>query len=338
MQARTFAEGYRGVLTSEQIHSSPPSALIREAQTWSYKWGLALHARLSGQTIPINPEKELSEYTRWVQTDFASLSNRINTSSSDEVVEARNELNFHWLTMGMLPMWAAILEGQPELGRGRWLHVAQENLALRGLILYGAREQFVKTHNSHLLFEPSNEKNYASFTGNIQELDASIALLDILNFHPDPRRRNITIVPAPLQFERSDLKSRNVDFVVFDQEEDQAVGVQVKTGVTKEDYANCDSERVVFLDGKVDLDNVRPMRIRKGQSYERIVPWPGIISAKRVQGVKTHGGELATRFAQTGVPIHKLKLEARRLVGDIRVDRIAIAKRVGDRVLAKLYQ
>ena len=182
---------------------------------------------------------------------------------------------------------------------------------------------------AHILFQPEYEELNRYLTGMIQEFDAAIILLEFARSQP-----NLTIVPAPLQFEHSNRR-RNVDFVVANVIDQRAVGVQVKTNARRETVEGADKRRVVFVDGTTDLGNVKAMRIDTTSSRERVRPWPGIIAAKRVEGVPSHGKSL-TRAGVHPSSIRYLKEQAREMVGTIRVDYADLASKIGQRILAKL--
>lgn len=98
---------------------------------------------------------------------------------------------------------------------------------------------------------------------------------------------------------------------------------------------DADQDRVVFVDGTVDLGNVKAMRIERNTSKELVKPWPGIICAKRVESVPERDRSLA-RAGVAPFRLAGLKRTAEELVGDISVDLADIAAKVGQRILAKL--
>jgi len=332
MDARLFAAGYQPTLPPERIHRGSELFDITEAQDWSYNFGRLLHARLNDAEPDTLPDTAAFHvYRRW-GNGFHDLEDR---ALSDPVngIRVRNELNFHAMNRLMLGMWEPVANGYwtSEKSRLGWISQSQDMLAYEGVHHYIAREHFIRDAGSHALFEAGADETRRVMNGVSQEFDAAIILLDFMRRH-----RDITVVPAPLQFERSNNPRRNVDFIVHNFKEKRAVGVQVRTSVKQEDFANADPDRVVFVDGIVDLGNVRAVRTQKGRSHERVVPWAGIIAAKRMDTIKTHGKNTVPQFIRSSQHILQIKMEARRLVGSLTVDYRDISLRIGERIMNKL--
>lgn len=182
---------------------------------------------------------------------------------------------------------------------------------------------------NHVIFQPEYEEVSRYVNGMVQEYDAAIILLEFARSHP-----NLTVVPAPFQSEHTNRR-RNVDFVVVDVVGRQAVGAQVKTKARRETVRGADQQRVVFVDGTTDLGNVKVVRVDATSSRERVRPWPGIIAAKRVENMPSHGKSL-TRAGVHPSSIQHPKEQAQELVGTIRVDYADLATKIGHRILAKL--
>ncbi len=250
----------------------------------------------------------------------------------DVGLRARNEVNFHAMNRHMLGMWEPLTRGgwSSEERRREHITYAQSSLAVEGLFYYMSRQRIADADGSHAMFTPAYKELYERTTGIIQEVDAAIVLLDVVR-----RYRNLTVVPAPMQFERSRQRRRNVDFVVVDAEAGRAVGIQVKSKVNPKDFAEADKDRVVFVDGDVDLGNVKAMRTQRGKSDRRVVAWPGIIAARRMSLIKTHG-KGRTQVGGSSRNIMKLKIEAERLVGDTQVDYRGLSQVIGERILERI--
>ena len=135
------------------------------------------------------------------------------------------------------------------------------------------------------------------------------------------------VVPAPLNFERT-RRRRNVDHVVVDCEAERAIGVQVRNKVTERDIEEADTDRVVFIDGMVDFNNVRAMRTKSKSSNVEVVPWPGIIGAKMVNTMKPRAYNLAV------TPLYRRL--SREMVGDIKVDYTGMVDKIEERIMDKL--
>jgi hypothetical protein len=334
MLAGEFAAGYPYIVEPEVLHEGNHSTAIRDAQAWSHRLGIILHDSLRGETPDLTEAVgELNSYRHWANGPFRyGAPDMLATLPLPDRRRARNEINFHSLNRHLLPFWTPILQGRWPTAEGaiRWLVPAQDFLAMEGLGYYRARQDYADKEGSHRLYDPDNEDALAAFTGYLQEYDAAQVLLDTIR-----RNHSLSIIPAPWQFQHGAESGRNVNYIVVDFAEQRAVGVQVGTNIRKADIEKADPERVVFIDGTVDLGNVKAVRIQKTTSRERVVPWPGIISAKRVDSIRIHGTHTAHLRGQQ-IAVAAKKALARQLVGNVRVDYTDLAKKIGDRILAKL--
>ncbi len=322
MNSKEFVQPYPLEMTPETIHAGDHSKYIPEAQDWSYMFGQRLHADLGGAELGTvhRPANDMN-YWKW-QGGVLNMENELMGIPGDD--EARhhaiNELNFHVLNGGMKGFWAPIQEGgwRSEGPRMHAINVAERFLALSGFVYFAAQSHADPTS----LFNGKLKGLNDTMIGKIQEFDAVLALLGVVRKHP-----NWAVVPAPLNFERT-KKRINVDFVLADCVERKAVGVQVKTKVRDRDYAQADKERVVFIDGTVDLDNVRAMRTQRKSSNKQVVAWPGMIAAKMVDTMKSK---------QNGVELNSfVKKLARMLVGGTKVDYSGVVDKIEARILEKL--
>jgi hypothetical protein len=148
------------------------------------------------------------------------------------------------------------------------------------------------------------------------------------------RHPNLTVVPAPMQFERS-ASGANADLLVVDVNDGRVVGVQTKTTTRQSTYQRYDSSRIVIVDGTKDLGTVRVVSIQKDSSTPQPKPWPGIIAASRVHALKLHGSarQVPPDYVRSMVA-HKIR--ARAAVGDLRVDHRELSKEIEERILSKL--
>lgn len=344
MQAERFLEPYPDQMSPQDIHRGPHAGYIREAQDYSYKWGRVLHALLRDEDGDKSglEEMDLYAYNDWLHNDFDEFHSDLTDVSVDVRARALNETNFHYLNLCLWGMWSALAEKRwkSSAERAETLNGAEFGFAFRGLSLYAQREAFVQeAGGTHALFEPENKAIHDALTGMVQEYDAAIVLIDFIRRH-----QNLTLLPAPLQFERTH-KPTNVDFVVVDFVEPRAVGVQVKSKLRQADVAVADPDRVVFIDGDADLGNVRVVRTQRARSTERVVAWPGIVAAKKMDRFKAHGPE--TRQFSTNPSLNQLiaqaphvllrqKLLARKLVGNLKVYNDEVSSVIGERILQKL--
>lgn len=328
MKAEKFVEAYPYTMTPAQIHRGGHSVGIEEAQTISYRFGRLLHASLSD--IPpdeFTQPADFNEYEQW-GAGFADLEYGLLSSAPGPNLRAFTEINFHRMNLGMRSMWKPIIEGQwkSEGDRLHRIRAAQQAVSVMGFIYYSARADWAEKKGVDTLFDKKILGELGGvLNGVVQELDAAVVLLGLIRRHP-----NLTVVPAPLNFERT-RKGTNVDHVVADMVDRQAVGVQVKTNARESDIQQSDSDRVVFIDGTTDFDNVMAHRTDRRKSTERVVPWAGMISAKMVSEMKVD--RKSTRHPRN-TPF--MSRSAKRLAGHLHVDLDKIIDRIEPRILNKL--
>jgi hypothetical protein len=228
-------------------------------------------------------------------------------------------------------MWRNLMNGRwgAKDHRTALIAQAQNMIALEGYFYYAARQMMVERTGAYVLFEPNAKDFFDRINGLMQEFDAAIVLLDAVRRHTD-----WIMVPAPLQFERTRAQT-NVDMVVINLARRRAIGVQVKTTVRQSHLDQADTDRVIFVDGNLDFNNVRAMRTQRGRSAEKVVPWPGLVSIKRASVMQTQGkasaGVLSSSFYAA-----RTKQQAQRLVGDLRIDYREMSARIAERIAAHL--
>jgi|GEM_PF-1055638 len=333
---------------------------------WSHRFGVVLHDGMTGRESHEQFLDEVPKYMQWNGSVVAEQTHLFDTPA--DKLEARNESNFHALNRGMIFLWEPFISGwKSEHGRKLTLQYAEHALALEGFKYYLGREQYIKDAGGvHALYAKEASDFLVSTAGVMLEFDVALTAIDILKNHPDFAKHSATVIPAPAQFERNH-KPRNVDFVVADHTTERAVGLQSKLRITPKDIEITDHERVVLIDGSIDLDNVLALRTEKGSSKTTVRAWPGIIAAKKVLEIKTKGkgrspfiyqleqevptAELAAarshearRVAHKNLSfkmsvlagIHEMQRQAKLLTGHIALDQAKIRERIGSRILEKL--
>jgi hypothetical protein len=343
MDVEGFLRPYPDEMSPEDIHRGNHAKYIYDAQEYSYQWGRVLHALLSKDEDKSALEKlDVNAYTHWLHDGFDASPDKLAGYPADVRARALNETNFHFMNRCLFSMWQPLANHgwKSAEERASALNVATFGFAFRGLSLYAHREKFVKeAEGTHALFEPEHKAIHEALTGQMQEYDAAIVLINFIR-----KNKNLTLLPAPLQFERTN-KRTNVDFIVVDFVDSRAIGIQVKSRVRNEDIDGADAGRVVFIDGDVDLGNVKLVRTQRAHTTQKLVAWPGIIAAKTMDTFKAHGTR--ARQLPTSTNMNHLlarnprllvqrQLLARKLVGDIKVHHDEVAETIGKRILKKL--
>lgn len=343
MLATEFVEAYPRLLEPDEIHMGEHAPYILKAQQYSHAFGRSLHNYLSGRPQrkpevskngPIEEHVEtLDDYEAWIDHDAPEMMASIQQAPLEIQARAINEFNFHQLNKVMVrTMWPPIWKGwDNKEKRQDTINITQDRLALQGVQYYKQRMDAIeRAGGTHALYEGDTKLIHQALTGVMQEIDAGIILLNFIHKYP-----NLTLVPAPLQFERS-KKQTNVDYIAINVDDPKrAVGIQVKSHLRQEHVAVADPDRVVFIDGDTDLQNVRVVRRRKQSSNKSIAAWPGLVAMHRVQGLRSYGR--VRNYVGDSKPLFKIRALATELTRDIQfVDYRAISQVIGARILAKM--
>lgn len=334
MHHKDFASAYNPKTAPYSV-SERFDTLMQEPRQWSMTLGKAAHAFISQETLI--PEQLMQDYSDWDMTIFARM-NRIIPAvkgSPEEEAAAYTELHFHELNFAMQEMWRPMVTTEawnPDRRRSA-INNAQGLLGVMGVQRSLARRSIIDRWGTEELFGQTTPDHapFRSFVGTMQEIDAGIVLLEVMRRH-----KNLTVIPAPQQFRRGKEKGLNVTFLVLDTATDQAVGVRMRPRVFASHAQEADKDRVVLIDGMTDFGNIKSVRIQKGSSKERSVPWPGTIAAKQACRIKVHGRGKIQGAAKTPQQTMLYKIEARTLAGSTRVDLNDLSNKVGERILAKL--
>lgn len=351
MEAQLFVTAYERTLPQRNTHPELAD-IMQSAREWSHTFGEILHDHLSdkpieaieGEDLAHAEQGILSRYIpRWNMGTIAAIEQKISNTSqptAEEKGKATQELNFLLLNTCMYQMWTPILYGNWDFSHEKTitLDYTQDMLGHMVLNMYNHRETMSTTRSQsksgeYLYFSPELAEWRGRFEGVLHEFDSAVVLLEVAR-----RIRGITIVPAPAQFEHGEQPAVNADFVAVTQD-GRAVGIQVKSGVTSEDRDHYDPERIIFIDAKVDLNSVIAKRTKAQQSTLKQVAWPGVICLQRTLQTETHGkrGEFA-RHTGNAKALLVRKMQTRALVGNMQPSIHLAAKRIGERLLAKLQE
>lgn len=311
---------------------------VVQARQWSHWLGRMLYQRLADPLSADQPENRdgLIRYIGWAQQNLDSIEAALVAKlPSDEALQLNNELNFHRLSLSMGGMWllTAVHENQNYVPqRQQLLRIGQVSLALRGMQFYRMRERYASEQSSFSYFDQSVTAVRHSLEGAVTEFDAGIVLLAIIRHHPE-----LIVVPAPPQFERGLERRYNADFIAFHRD-GRAIGIQIKSTVSDEDFAAYDSERIELVDGRIDLGNTLVKRTTRKRYDPHPVTWAGLICAQYLHQVPTSGpgaGVLSDCGLQPK-DVLLTKLQAREMTRDIRPNLVLAQQKIGPRILRHL--
>ena len=338
MQHKEFVTAYQPTMTPYHISDRYAHA-VHEHQGWSLQLGEALHTALTqGDLVS---QELIAQYDTWNTRSYAKNAAVIKSVAGnfEEESSAYTDLHFHELNAAMIDMWRPLFSPPTEWNaaeRRDAINNAQGLLAVSGVKHSMLRHKIVKEFGTEDLFGQNTPAHapFRALTGRMQELDAAIVLLEVAR-----RRQELTVIPAPLQFRAGPERGLNANFLVLDTTTNDIAGVRIRPRVMPKDLETADHSRIMFIDGITDLGNVKSVRIKKGSSQEKAIPWPGLISAKQMQRIKMHGaGKVAGAASEhTSQMTLQYKMEARALLGKTRVDFADLSTKVGERILAKLH-
>jgi len=284
MDAEQFAKGFERdpqeyARLSGKAWRNARDELIDPPIRWSHFFTHLMDGYLTGDSIDIaDAEKNIQLYSG--NSTRHLLRNITETTEKAAYYKAAltphlNQMNFHTINQEMGDSWRHLLD--PEAHKPLdYINLAaiQARLAVQALRLIETQRGFY----TQLLDEkpkptPDDLMLDRSFVGRITEIDAAVTLLQVVKEQPFDEVANLTILPAPGKYEGH--KGKSSDFLMIDTDQWQAHGVQVKTRVwNPNDY---DPNYVSFIDGVVDLGNVKEKDLPDGRVVRQAVP--GLISA-----------------------------------------------------------
>lgn len=329
MIASEFLEVYPRTMADEDVHHDTEVPIVRKVQRYSYAFGQIVHAAMldEHELIPelLGPAQEFENGTSYPRIEREMM-------ASENGWRHRNEVNFYCLNEHMTELWHPLTQGGWFGGdRTDSLNATMNSLGLMGMNLFQVRANFIKQQGTEALYDVSeeNQEFVDRFTGALQEIDAAIIAISAIRRLP-----NLTVVPAPLQFERRRRtrgKNTNADLLVIDPVEKRMLGIQVKTRLTERTRSEYDTERIIFIDGDTDLGNIRDVRVKNGTSKKAIKPWPGIVATSQVHNIKMHGKHQHVPSSITR-QIVSCKILARELIGPLKITPSKLSQPITERI------
>lgn len=328
MHSEEFTEAYPLDISEEDIHKGEYSKLISEAQDWSYRFGRRLHLSLTGGTPDtFTDPDEIRTYCGWGTNvvDTAIDLTGMALNGNHDALRAMNEFNFNLMNFFMRSMWEPIFQGawRSEDSRRHCIQAAQLDLAVAGSIYITSRQLWSNKHGTAVWFDKDDVGVLTdTMNGILQEIDSAIVLLEVIKKYP-----KLTVMPAPVNFERMG-GGDNVDFVVVDTEERNAIGAQVKTNLHRHTIRRANPRRVVFIDGTRDLCNVKRLRTRHDDDTERKVAWPGLIAVRLITQLPANKARRVVNRA--------VRARVRELAADVQVEIDEPARLIEQRIIEQM--
>ena len=296
MKRGLFAENY----PPNNIYIPPDSDGTNLARSirWSATFGESLHNYLLGDPSDI---PDIEEYYAWMRDDYPKMERRLleNHDQPDKAkIMARGigDLTFHIINKSLIPLFnVRETPNDTKANKNdRRMNIAlcQANIAVNALVWCQYRSDL---EEQGLYYSEEFEEYRGVIQGRLAEFDATAALLNYIR-HTKP---GYNLFASPAQFERGPESAKNSDLIVVNPESDQAIGVQVKSRVTKETVGEYDPRMIVLLDGQVDLG---------GHKYVRLKDVRGHIT----EPIKfTYGGMLAIEYLTKIPPLDMPVLQHR---------------------------
>jgi hypothetical protein len=309
-----------------------------QSTEWSMKLGRLLHNRLTGTPYPEDTDATITGYNKWLNDDFIAINTKIVEDKSEEGLRASTELNYHRLNSTVFNNWGFVLA--PEIDNGRSptraqiLKLTQYRLACAGIDYCSLRAQTSEIDTDYAYLQAENDTIRMHHEALMTEFDAGAVLSGVALQHA-----GMVVVPAPAQFEHSHRKRFNVDWIVVDNKNNRAVGVQAKSHVkaaTIEEY----DDSVVLLDSDYDIGNGIFHRDTPRRTLERRYVWGGLICAQVVlTSTLAQQAKEMRKLGQLGYDVkgllHNRQL-AQRLVGKQSIKLSQSVKVVDAKITEKL--
>lgn len=334
MQSQEFIQPYRRSIPDHGLHVGEYREALYEGREWARNYGQALYDNLSG--VDVNPEQYEGNYLSWVYDSLPTAVEGLGGFDTPQQQRALRELSFHDINAAMYPMWFPVINNgnwQSYLGdRASAINLSQNKLALGGLHYYLSRENIAGKQAGYAYFDKDNEAVRHHIEGIANEYDAGVVLMEAIKPYPD-----LTVVPGPPQFEHDmDRSHVAADYVVVSTE-GKAVGVQVKSSVSKDQLDHYDPSRIMLIDASADFGNSRVLRTKQESSQLKRVGWAGVICAQRVSGIKTHGRTSHADYLGDSLHILCMQMRAREIASKMKSQLPSATAIVRDRMTRLLH-
>jgi hypothetical protein len=284
MENGAFADAYRtqSPRTRYKSESYEIGKFMNSPREWAAIFGHYLLARMQDGDIDNKHQvrKDIDAYTSTENKSYLDDATERSRdvayydSDNESVV---NEMNFHIMNSEFGPVWNRLLlpELQMPLAADQ-IETIQTKIAIQAAKLIKVSREIAQ--------EASNKGIRStlplSIGGQLTEIDAAIAMLEMTkddSFEDEP---HLIVVPAPTLFESvQHNKQLSSDFIFLDTVKNMSRGIQVKTSIdyfpsfVKREY---DARYVTLIDGMIDLGNTRPGEGTYGRSTG--LPFPGMLS------------------------------------------------------------
>lgn len=306
MHKEQFAEGFskspRYIKPVHGLSFYNTKSLLSPAIHWADTFSFLVDAHLHSDNLdPAAVGQILTMYESDITKQL--LRGTIRASEKEalqkpELASHLNGLNFHTLNQEMSANWWTLM-GVGEKAPADYMDISrmQANLSIQALRLVQAQKNY--RNKDQYLLDPKAEHPFdESLTGQITEIDAAITLLEVSKQLPGKDKDGIVVIPSPPHYEGGTPAAS--DFLIFDTNENQAHGIQVKTRLRGR--SKYDENFVSFIDGVSDLGNYQDVAMPLGHVKRQVMP--GLISADYLlhsEGLKTQLQPLTTTFSGESV-------------------------------------
>lgn len=322
MNGRDFAERYEAA-DPRHLRSKDRSTneLLEGPRKWSSFFNDVAHGYLSGVDVDV-PEvgDKVFTYLRWSEDYLPEIRKELMKREKVEKIETRDhykrlqsELHFHTLTTSSIQLWEQLTNSHAELGDQRLAHI-QTTLAVEAVRIALERRK-IRKESFDTPLQAMDAVQVPN--GQLTEIDTLITLTEIMR---EDRSDTLLTVAAPSLFEASTVRQNNVDFLMFNRESEEVVGIQSKTSVKNHlgDYGlravDLIPEGVVFIDGVSDLGNTEASEYRPGRGRAS-QPAPGLIAMDHLQRTNIRALPPILEYQHRGREFMAAKSIARELSG-----------------------
>lgn len=307
--------------------------VLEQADGWSSFFENAVTQRLNNQDnlAIMNTEdatEALRQYLKWCRTSLSTLKDTLfhyNTSRSKELL---SYLNFHTMSDAFSQQWFRLITGieWDQSNARRLNNEAQDYLAIASL----------DTQKKHEQRSRSGLDGVEIINGILSEHDTAIIALQSVKSNPD-----LLLVPAPGKFEHGPSHKKNADFLLFDTQKREVVGMQVKTFVSRSRYRMYDPNFVFLVDSTTDLGNVITSK-QSAHSTPQVISKPGLIAAHRIakwpKQMDLARYPWLSQYVHDERALSTMKFYARNLTMGTKDISSVAQQRIGERSIYHLYK
>ena len=272
--------------------------LYASSRAWSDVFSNLLHNALAEEGVPTVEEfKQIAtSYQGWVFGTLPKINKQLQTilrtsEPSEELAEQarkeRQHATFHDVNVAFTDMWAKLFGIMPDKDLNTICREISFSLAMKGCQNSLHRQGVEDARGESEYFKDEYSNGRKLLESMLGTMDTGIVLLEIAR----KKKNGFLVLPSPSAFEYKaggdeSTTNANTDYVIVEPERNRAVGVQSRARIGETALRGYDPDRVVSVDGQIDLGSQAAKRTKAHSSTKHVVGWAGLLAAETMNGIK----------------------------------------------------